>query len=66
IIPLGQSSILAAGRAAPRPWAVGDALAVRTTIALCLSADHRVLDGQPAADYLGRIVDLIEHPACLL
>ncbi len=63
IVPLGQSSILAVGRAARRPFVGGDgALAARTTLKLCLSVDHRVLDGQPAADFLGRIVDLIERP----
>jgi pyruvate dehydrogenase E2 component (dihydrolipoamide acetyltransferase) len=65
IIPLGQSSILAVGRAAPRPWAEAGTLLVRTTLRLCLSADHRVLDGRPAADYLGRLVDLLECPSTL-
>ncbi|MBA3710600.1 MAG: 2-oxo acid dehydrogenase subunit E2, partial [Planctomycetes bacterium] len=65
IIPLGQSSILAVGRASPRPWVVDGALTVRTTMRLCLSVDHRVLDGQPAAEYLGRIVELIEQPSPL-
>ncbi len=62
IIPLGQSSILAVGRLANRPFAIGDALAARPTLVLTLSADHRVLDGVPAADYLGAIVDALEHP----
>jgi pyruvate dehydrogenase E2 component (dihydrolipoamide acetyltransferase) len=66
IIPLGQSSILAVGRAAPRPIAVGDALAVRTTLRLTLSVDHRVLDGQPAAEFLERIVEALENPGKLL
>jgi pyruvate dehydrogenase E2 component (dihydrolipoamide acetyltransferase) len=65
IIPLGQSSILAAGRIAPRPWAEAGAIVPRETLRLCLSADHRVLDGRPAADYLGRIADLLERPAPL-
>jgi pyruvate/2-oxoglutarate dehydrogenase complex dihydrolipoamide acyltransferase (E2) component len=25
--------------------------------------DHRVMDGGPAAKYLGRIMELLEHPA---
>jgi pyruvate dehydrogenase E2 component (dihydrolipoamide acetyltransferase) len=65
IIPLGQSSILAVGRAAPRPWVEGGAFVVRETLKLCLSADHRVLDGRPAADYLGRIAELLEKPRAL-
>jgi pyruvate dehydrogenase E2 component (dihydrolipoamide acetyltransferase) len=62
VIAPGQSSMLAVGRAAPRPRVVGDQLVVRTTLRLCLAADHRVMDGAPAAHILGRIVDLLEHP----
>lgn len=63
IIAPQQSSILAVGRAALRPFVVDGRLEARTTIRLCLSVDHRVLDGGPAASFLGRIVELIENPA---
>jgi pyruvate dehydrogenase E2 component (dihydrolipoamide acetyltransferase) len=66
LIPLGQSSILAAGRIAPRPFVVDGILSVRSTLRLCLSVDHRVLDGRPASDFLGRIVHYLEQPAALL
>jgi len=66
VISPGQSSMLAIGRAAPRPFAVAGKLAVRTTLKLCLSVDHRVLDGAPAAEFLGRIVELLEAPDKLL
>jgi len=62
VISPEQSSILAVGRAAPRPFAVAGKLAVRTTLRLCLSVDHRVLDGAPAAEFLGRIVERLEKP----
>jgi pyruvate dehydrogenase E2 component (dihydrolipoamide acetyltransferase) len=62
ILP-GQSSMLAVGRAAPRPFVVNNQLTVRTTMRLCLAVDHRVMDGAPAAEVLGRIVGLLEHPA---
>lgn len=65
IIAPHQSSMLAVGRAAPRPYVVKDHLQVRTTIRLCLSMDHRVLDGGPAAEFLGRIVSLLENPKLL-
>lgn len=61
-----QSSILAVGRLAPRPWVVDGSLTVRTTLRLCLSVDHRVLDGTAAAAYLGQIVRLLERPALLM
>lgn len=62
VIAPGQSSMLAVGRARPRPFAYEGRLALRTTLKLCLSVDHRVLDGTPAAEFLGRIVERIENP----
>jgi pyruvate dehydrogenase E2 component (dihydrolipoamide acetyltransferase) len=66
IIAPHQSSMLAVGRAAPRPYVVDGRLEVCTTIRLCLSVDHRVLDGGPAADFLGKIVGLLENPKTLI
>lgn len=65
VIPPPQSTILAVGRAAPRPYVHDGRLAVRSTLRLCLSVDHRVLDGAPAAEFLGLIVDLLETPSKL-
>jgi pyruvate dehydrogenase E2 component (dihydrolipoamide acetyltransferase) len=62
VISPPQSSMLAVGRAAPRPFVVEGQLVVRTTLKLCLSVDHRVMDGGPAAKFLGRVVELIERP----
>jgi pyruvate dehydrogenase E2 component (dihydrolipoamide acetyltransferase) len=58
--------MLAVGRAALRPYVVDGRLEIRTTIRLCLSVDHRVLDGGPAAEFLGRIVELLEAPIALI
>jgi pyruvate dehydrogenase E2 component (dihydrolipoyllysine-residue acetyltransferase) len=66
VIAPHQSSILAVGRASPRPYVVNGQLTVRTTLKLCLSVDHRVLDGWPAAEFLGRIVELLETPKALV
>lgn len=65
VISPPQSSILAVGRAAPRPFVVDGQLVVRTTLKLCLSVDHRVMDGGPAAKFLGRVVEMIQQPAGL-
>lgn len=65
VIPLPHSSILAVGRAAPRPFVVQDQLVIRPTLKLCLSVDHRVMDGGPAAEFLGRIVAALEKPEIL-
>lgn len=66
VISPPQSSMLAVGRAAPRPFVVNGQLTVRTTLKLCLSVDHRVMDGGPASKFLSRIVELIEHPSELI
>ena len=66
VIAPHQSSMLAVGRAAPRPYVVDGRLEIRTTIWLCLSVDHRVMDGGPAAEFLGRIVELLEAPQALV
>jgi pyruvate dehydrogenase E2 component (dihydrolipoamide acetyltransferase) len=65
IIAPHQSSMLAVGRAAPRPFVVDGHLEARTTLRLCLSVDHRILDGGPAAKFLGYIAELIENPSRL-
>ena len=61
-----QSAILAVGRIAERPVAIAGQLAVRRTVVLTLSCDHRVLDGVLGALFLGRVAQLIEDPYELL
>lgn len=60
-----QSAILGVGRARPRPVVVDDAIVVRTLVVLSLTVDHRVVDGEPAAAFLDRVVALLEDPALL-
>jgi pyruvate dehydrogenase E2 component (dihydrolipoamide acetyltransferase) len=62
VIPPPQSTILAVGRIAPRPFVADGKLDARPTIRLCLSVDHRVLDGVPAARFLERIIEGLEQP----
>lgn len=66
IIAPHQSSMLAVGRAVPRPYVVNHRVEVRTTIRLSLSVDHRIIDGAPASDFLGNIVELLENPNVLV
>lgn len=61
VIATPQSSLLAVGRIAERPFVVAGQLCVRPTMRVCLSVDHRVMDGGPAAIFLGRIVALLEQ-----
>jgi pyruvate dehydrogenase E2 component (dihydrolipoamide acetyltransferase) len=65
IISPPQSSMLAVGRLAERPTVYEGRLCVRQTMNLTLSVDHRVMDGVPAADFLDRIVELLETPLLL-
>jgi pyruvate dehydrogenase E2 component (dihydrolipoamide acetyltransferase) len=66
IIMPSQSSILAVGCAAPRPWVAGGTLCVHTTMRLCLSVDHRVMDGLAAARFIGEIVEALENPSRII
>lgn len=62
-----QSGILAVGAASPRPVVGADgALEVATIMTVTLSADHRVLDGALAAQWLGAFVQLVENPVRML
>ncbi|MBW2143547.1 MAG: 2-oxo acid dehydrogenase subunit E2, partial [Deltaproteobacteria bacterium] len=54
--------ILAIGKVAPRPAVYEGQLAIRTTAYLCLTHDHRVIDGVPASLFLGRLKECIESP----
>lgn len=60
IINPPQSAILAVGRVAPRVVAHGDGIAVRPTMTMSLSADHRVVDGVMAARYLRQVKTVLE------
>lgn len=61
-----QAAILAVGRIAERVVAVGGQPAVRPTLFLSLSCDHRVIDGARGAAFLDTLAGLIEEPLTLL
>jgi 2-oxoisovalerate dehydrogenase E2 component (dihydrolipoyl transacylase) len=53
IINVGQSAIISFEMITKRPAVVGDdAIAVRSMVNMCLSFDHRVLDGHQAGAFL--------------
>ena len=66
VINPGEAAILAVGRAVPRPTVVDGHVVVREVMTLSLSVDHRVAYGAEAATFLGRVAELLEHPAALL
>ncbi len=66
IISPPQSSMLAVGRVCERPAAFQRQICLRQRMCLTLAVDHRVMDGVPAAEFLDRIVELLETPALLV
>jgi pyruvate dehydrogenase E2 component (dihydrolipoamide acetyltransferase) len=66
IINPPQAGILAVGAARQQPIVVDGELAVGTIMTVTLSADHRVVDGALAAQWLAAFVKRIESPLGLL
>lgn len=61
-----HSGILAVGGAVQRPVVVDGQLAVGTVMTVTLSADHRVIDGAVAAQWMAAFVRRIENPLTIL
>ena len=55
IINPGEGAILAVAARDPTPVVVGDGIAIRPIMKLTLSADHRVVDGETGARFLGAL-----------
>jgi pyruvate dehydrogenase E2 component (dihydrolipoamide acetyltransferase) len=67
IINPPQSAILAVGAARPEPVVDADGgLSVARLMRLTLSADHRVIDGALAAEWIGALVSILERPVHVL
>jgi pyruvate/2-oxoglutarate dehydrogenase complex dihydrolipoamide acyltransferase (E2) component len=65
LLDLPQAAILGVGRARPRPAVVNGLVVPRTLMVLSLTIDHRVIDGDPAAAFLDRVIELLEDPGSL-
>ena len=61
-----QSGILAVAAAKPQPVVEDGALTVGTVMTVTLSADHRVVDGAVAAEWMAAFVRRIENPVTAL
>jgi pyruvate dehydrogenase E2 component (dihydrolipoamide acetyltransferase) len=66
IINPPESAILGVCRIVERPAVVGGQVQTRSMMNLCLSFDHRVMDGVPAARYLARVKEILEAPYLLV
>jgi 2-oxoisovalerate dehydrogenase E2 component (dihydrolipoyl transacylase) len=60
IINGGQAAIVTMEAVVKRPVVVGDAIAIRSMMNVCLSLDHRVLDGTSANAFLGDLKKRLE------
>lgn len=61
IINPGQAAIISLEAVTRRPVVVGDdAIAIRSVVSLCLSFDHRILDGHQAAAFLADVKRRLE------
>jgi pyruvate dehydrogenase E2 component (dihydrolipoamide acetyltransferase) len=66
IINPPELAILGVGRIEQKPAAHEGSVQLRHRMALCLTFDHRLVDGGPAARFLRRLVELIEKPYLML
>lgn len=62
IINPPESAILGVGRIIEDIFVKNEQIRIGYSMVLSLSFDHRVMDGAPAAVFLGHIKDLIENP----
>lgn len=61
IINYPQSAILGTYAIVKTPVVINDMLAIRSLLHLCLSYDHRLIDGMYAGRFLKRIKEMIEN-----
>jgi pyruvate dehydrogenase E2 component (dihydrolipoamide acetyltransferase) len=69
ILNLPEAAILGIGRIVPKPVVLdveSETIAIRRMVYLSLTFDHRVVDGAPAARFLQRIKQMVEHPLVAL
>jgi pyruvate dehydrogenase E2 component (dihydrolipoamide acetyltransferase) len=66
IIVPPQAAILGVCRIAEKAVVVTKQVAIRSIMNLCLSFDHRIVDGAPAAAFLQRLKHLLENPVSIL
>jgi pyruvate dehydrogenase E2 component (dihydrolipoamide acetyltransferase) len=66
IINPPECAVLGVGRIVRQPVMDGDRVVGRERVTLCLTFDHRIVDGGPAARFLQSLAKAIEEPVELL
>lgn len=62
IINRPETAILGVGTIKQKPVLVDSRLENRFFMTLSLSLDHRIIDGSLAAEFLGRLIEMLENP----
>jgi pyruvate dehydrogenase E2 component (dihydrolipoyllysine-residue acetyltransferase) len=63
IIHQPESAILGVGKIDQKVKVLDEyKMAIRSVMNLCFAFDHRIIDGAPAARFLGRVKEMLEHP----
>lgn len=66
IIRPPESAIVGFGRIRDRVLAVDGEVVIRPTLTLCVSADHRLIDGDDMGAFLNRLTEFIESPILMI
>lgn len=66
IINYPEAAILGIGRIMDKPVVKDGEIAVGSVLALSLSFDHRLVDGEPAQRFLNYVKQLLENPTLLM
>jgi pyruvate dehydrogenase E2 component (dihydrolipoamide acetyltransferase)/2-oxoglutarate dehydrogenase E2 component (dihydrolipoamide succinyltransferase) len=66
IINQPQAAILQTGPILEKVVARDGQIVVRPMMPVCLTWDHRIMDGAPSAKFLGQVIELMEHPSVAL
>ena len=61
-----QVAILGVGRMVEKPVVVDGQIKIKPILTLCLTADHRVIDGALAATFLNRVTEYLEKISSLI
>jgi pyruvate dehydrogenase E2 component (dihydrolipoamide acetyltransferase) len=61
-----EAAILGVCRVVEKPVVVAGEIVIRPMMNLCLSFDHRIVDGATGAQFLGQIKSLLEEPLLML
>jgi pyruvate/2-oxoglutarate dehydrogenase complex dihydrolipoamide acyltransferase (E2) component len=61
-----ESAILGVGMVSKKPAVVNGRIVIRSMMYLCLTYDHRIIDGLPAIQFLQSVKQSLENPELLI